>query len=128
MNTNLLREAIVMEREDLAGKQYLCAYILASEPIDLDVLNELLLQKLPNYMIPTRYIQLDSLPLTPNGKIHRKALPDPYMLPGQSAEYVQPTHYIEHEIVAIWANVLGIDQDKIGINNSFFTWVETPCC
>lgn len=120
MNTNLLREAIVMEREDLAGKQYLCAYILASEPIDLDVLNELLLQKLPNYMIPTRYIQLDSLPLTPNGKIHRKALPDPYMLPGQSAEYVQPTHYIEHEIVAIWANVLGIDQDKIGINNSFF--------
>lgn len=72
--------------------------------------------RLPGYMIPDFYVELDHYPLTPNGKIDRKALPDPI---DQSAEpAVLPKNEMEQKIFEIWSEVLG--HDRISANASFF--------
>jgi SAM-dependent methyltransferase/acyl carrier protein len=76
--------------------------------------------KLPDYMIPTVYVPLESFPLTPNGKLDRKALPAPsrdryaYAVHG----YEAPQGEIEEKLAAIWAEVLKLDQ--IGRHDNFF--------
>ncbi len=73
-------------------------------------------RRLPGYMIPDFYVELDQYPLTPNGKVDRNALPDPLL---QGAEpSVLPKNEMEQKILEIWAKVLG--HDRIGANVSFF--------
>ncbi|GAH21290.1 unnamed protein product, partial [marine sediment metagenome] len=77
-----------------------------------------LAKELPDYMIPSFFIILEKLPLTPNGKIDRKALPAPEFKADK--KYIAPTNNIEKELTIIWANLLGVEQNKISINNNFF--------
>jgi amino acid adenylation domain-containing protein len=83
------------------------------------LLREVLRQKLPDYMIPSRCIFLKKIPLTPNGKVDRKALPQP---DGQRVDlemaYLAPKTEIEHEIANILQTVLHVNQ--IGIYDNFF--------
>ena len=72
--------------------------------------------KLPAYMVPTRYQILGSLPLTANGKVDRKALPKPSFDTG--TEYVAPTTQIEETITYLWQTLL--DAEKVGIHDNFF--------
>ena len=80
------------------------------------VLRPWLEARLPGYMIPDFFVELDEFPLTPNGKIDRKALPEPTEVMLEPA--VQPTNELEQQLQAVWAEVLG--HDRIGINDSFF--------
>ncbi|MFC2146881.1 condensation domain-containing protein, partial [Acidobacteriota bacterium] len=123
-----IKEAIVIARDNNNDK-YLCAYMVAkpgeTNPIDLSGLREYLSNRLPDYMVPAYFVQLDNIPLTPNGKIDRKALPDQVFAAGQ--DYTAPRSRIEKELVDIWAEVLGRDQlhvtqlrQSIGIDNNFF--------
>ncbi|WP_296358928.1 polyketide synthase [Ramlibacter sp.] len=73
-------------------------------------------ERLPSYMVPAFFVELDTFPLTPNGKIDRKALPEPTEVMREPA--VLPTNELEQQILAIWAEVLG--HDRIGVNDSFF--------
>ena len=76
-------------------------------------------QKLPSHMIPAQIIQLDELPLTQNGKVDRGALPAPDRArPLVGAEYVAPRTFIEEELSAIFAAVLGVEQ--VGVHDNFF--------
>ncbi|MCF5710802.1 hypothetical protein GIV19_26645, partial [Pseudomonas syringae] len=77
-----------------------------------------LLAQLPNYMVPTAYVLLDSLPLTPNGKLDRKALPAPDQSSVIIHEYVAPIGDIETAIAEIWQDLLSIDQ--VGRHDHFF--------
>ena len=79
---------------------------------------EYLKQKLPNYMVPSEYMILETLPLTSNGKIDRKALPEPNIKLLET-EYVAPRTDFEKELVEIWAEIIGVN--KIGIHDNFFT-------
>jgi amino acid adenylation domain-containing protein/thioester reductase-like protein len=79
------------------------------------VLRPWLAERLPGYMVPTFFVELDELPLTPNGKIDRKALPDPVVQVEVSAK---PANELERDIVAVWSDVLG--HDRISINQNFF--------
>ncbi|MGE5340609.1 MAG: amino acid adenylation domain-containing protein [Candidatus Omnitrophota bacterium] len=76
-----IKEAVVMDREDREGKKYLCAYVTGKEgKIGIPGTVELKKQLsgvLPDYMIPSYFVPMDTLPLTANGKIDRKALPEP---------------------------------------------------
>ncbi|MBW4434414.1 MAG: amino acid adenylation domain-containing protein [Pelatocladus maniniholoensis HA4357-MV3] len=81
-------------------------------------LRNFLESKLPNYMIPTNFVILDSLPLTPNGKVDRKALPAPELTQISSSNIIPSSTPIENLLVGIWAEVLGID--KVGIDHNFF--------
>ncbi|MES2951298.1 MAG: MupA/Atu3671 family FMN-dependent luciferase-like monooxygenase, partial [Pseudomonadota bacterium] len=72
---------------------------------------------LPQHMVPSAYVLLDSLPLTPNGKIDRKALPAPDMAALQ-ARYVAPRNATETLLCTIWQEVLGVE--RVGITDNFF--------
>ena len=78
-----------------------------------------LAQKLPEYMIPSAFMVLESLPLTPNGKVDRRALPAPDAIkPELAGAYVAPRTSVEEVLVKIWAEVLGVK--RVGIHDNFF--------
>jgi amino acid adenylation domain-containing protein/FkbM family methyltransferase len=81
-------------------------------------LKNFLKERLPEYMIPSVFVFLESLPLTPNGKIDKKALPEPNLEANREEEFVAPRNKIEIKLARIWQEVLGIE--KIGINDNFF--------
>ncbi|RCX09096.1 phosphopantetheine binding protein, partial [Anaerobacterium chartisolvens] len=113
-----IKEAVVAVGENAGSGKYLCAYFVSDRKISSAELKQSLENKLPNYMIPSFFIQLDGLPLTPNGKVNRSALPKP--TEGIKAEdgYEKPESEIERRLALIWENVLGIK--GIGVNNDFF--------
>ncbi|SMO96628.1 amino acid adenylation domain-containing protein, partial [Flavobacterium nitrogenifigens] len=109
---------VVVEAKESNHEKVLIAYFTASESIDKSELRAYLQGKLPDYMVPGFYIELDELPLNPNGKIDRKALPG---VEGEDlirGEYVLPKNKKEEELVAIWQEVLGIE--RVGITDNFF--------
>ena len=71
-----VKEAVVVAKDDESGSKYLCAYLVCEEELDISIIREYLLKELPEYMIPSYFIQLDKIPLTANGKIDRKAFPE----------------------------------------------------
>ncbi|KAL5048565.1 hypothetical protein BDW71DRAFT_213319 [Aspergillus fruticulosus] len=74
-----------------------------------------LAERLPAYMVPAFFVELDEFPLTFNGKIDRKALPDPL---ARVEVVAKPATELERHILAIWCDVLG--HDHISINDNFF--------
>jgi tyrocidine synthetase III len=112
-----IKEAIVIARGE-AGNKYLCAYIVSKEKLEISELRLYLSQSLPDYMIPSYFVWLESIPLTPNGKIDRKLLPEPDF--GSTNEYIAPVNEIENFLVTIWSEVLGIEKGKISTNANFF--------
>ena len=81
-------------------------------------LQNYLATKLPDYMVPTTYIALETLPLTANGKVDRKALPLPDQVAQQAQEFVAPRTALETELARLWCHVLGVEQ--VGIQHDFF--------
>jgi tyrocidine synthetase-3 len=113
-----IKEAVVMAREIKGEDKALIAYIAAGG-VNIPGLRDYIGQKLPDYMIPSRFICLDRLPLTPNGKVDKRALPDP----GEAdidagTKYVSPRNEIETLLVEVWEEVLVIE--GIGIHDNFF--------
>ncbi|HJT56124.1 MAG TPA: amino acid adenylation domain-containing protein [Ktedonobacteraceae bacterium] len=85
----------------------------------VEPLRHFLSERLPEYMIPGRFMLIDSLPTTTSGKINRKLLPDPgEERPELRADYIAPATETERKIVAIWEQVLGLSQ--VGIQDRFF--------
>ena len=78
-----------------------------------------LLEKIPEYMVPSAYVYMDALPLTPNGKVDRKALPAPENVQSTlEQDYVSPESDTEKVIANIWKDMLRVD--KLGIHDNFF--------
>ena len=73
--------------------------------------------KLPEYMVPTAYVQLKRIPLTPNGKIDRKSLPEPDK-DMREQEYVGPRNAREETLCRLWQEVLR--RERVGIHDNFF--------
>ncbi len=113
-----VKAAIVIVRK--GGEHSLCAYIvpLYDGAVTIPQLKEYLLEKLPGYMIPSYFVLFESIPLTPNGKINKNALPEPVLEIG--IDYEAPRNKLEEELVEIWSEVLAVEKEKIGINDSFF--------
>lgn len=111
------REAVVTAGEDDTGDTHLCAYITGTG--EDTGLRAYLMDRLPDYMVPSYFVHLEAMPLTPNGKIDRKALPSPRTLDKQ-AEYAPPQTPVEEQLVKIWAEVLNLPPDTIGIHHNFF--------
>lgn len=114
-----IAETIVLARENHQGDKYLTAYIIPqNSPPKIKQLRQFLDTKLPDYMIPSAYVFLDSFPLTPNGKIDKKALPEPDFAINREEQFVPPRSEIEIKLAQIWQEVLGLK--KVGINDNFF--------
>jgi amino acid adenylation domain-containing protein len=119
-----VREAAVLVREGMAGEKRLVAYVALDSggaPTGVE-LRSYLRQKLPEYMTPSVFVELDALPLTPNGKVDRGALPAPdhanLARPELAGVYVAPRTMVEETLAGIWSKVLGVTQ--VGAHDSFF--------
>src|ERR1700678_1303002 len=75
--SGLVKQAVVIAREDKQGNKRLVGYIVSEGAADKQQLQAYLQEKLPEYMVPALWVELNNLPLTPNGKIDKKGLPDP---------------------------------------------------
>jgi amino acid adenylation domain-containing protein len=112
-----VREAVVLVRKDITGGKQLVAYFTGGE-IGAEALRVHLLSGLPEYMIPSAYVRLESLPLTPNGKLDRKALPAPEGQAYVTRGYDPPVGETETRLALIWSNLLKIEQ--VGRRDNFF--------
>jgi len=117
MKHGYVKEAAVIAKEDSSGK-YLCAYIAVEQELVLAGLREHLAKELPDYMIPSYFIQLKQMPLNRNGKIDRKGLPEPDGSINTGVLYEAPRNELEEKLVSIWQEVLKVE--RVGINDSFF--------
>ncbi|MFB6363476.1 amino acid adenylation domain-containing protein [Paenibacillus elgii] len=118
LKTESVQEAVVIAREDEAGQKQLCAYVVTDRELAIGELRKALSQTLPEYMIPSYFVQLPQLPLTPNGKVDRKALPAPKASMAADTDYVAPRTAMEQVLASVWQAVLGIE--KVGVNDRFF--------
>ena len=119
-----VRENVVIAREDVPGDKRLVAYVVNNQQYQNSgehslQLRAFLKEKLPDYMIPSAFVLLDTLPLTPNGKVDRRALPVPNQArPVLQEAFVAPRTSVERRLAEIWTQVLGIEQ--VGIHDNFF--------
>ena len=118
-------QTTVIPREDVPGDKRLVAYIVPNQESTstLDtpvatVLRNFLKEQLPEYMVPSAFVLLETLPLTPNGKVDRRALPAPEGSSESEFTIVAPRTPIEELLTQIWADVLGFE--RVGIHNNFF--------
>jgi arthrofactin-type cyclic lipopeptide synthetase A len=111
-----IREAVVMVRDE----RLVAWYTVRSgvEEPSLETLRAHVLERLPEYMVPGAFVQLDALPLTPNDKIDRKALPEPGADAVINRPYVAPQGEVEATLAQIWGEVLGVEQ--VGRHDNFF--------
>ncbi|HEY5868694.1 MAG TPA: condensation domain-containing protein, partial [Candidatus Tectomicrobia bacterium] len=122
----VVRESVVVAREDQPGAKRLVAYV-APNPNSQERLNRefilylsrVLKEKLPDYMIPSAFVVLETLPMTPNGKVDRQSLPPPDMERLQSAgTFFAPRTTAESTLAGIWAEVLRLE--RVNIHDNFF--------
>lgn len=116
-----VKEGVIVAQDDSHGEKGLVAYVVPSQtpaPATKE-LRSFLEKKLPDFMIPSLFVFLESLPLTPNGKVDRGALPVPSQ-PGRSRrpDYAPPRGAVEQKLVEIWEEALGVR--PIGIHDDFF--------
>ena len=121
-----VRQSVVLAKEQrnraadaVEMSSNLVGYYVSDSKLDEEKILSYLETKLPEYMVPRVLIYLEKLPLTINGKLDRKALPEPEFSTG-SDSYVAPRSELEIKICHIWAEVLGLSTDKVGINDDFF--------
>jgi amino acid adenylation domain-containing protein len=113
-----VREAVVVAREDVPGDTRLVAYVVATNPegLDVETLRRRLEAKLPDYMVPSAFVRLESLPLTSSGKVNRGELPCPRIERAPAPE--GPRDPLDERLCAIFAAVLGVD--RVGVHDDFF--------
>lgn len=116
-----LKESVVLVREDIPNEKRLVAYIVPEEQQSPTVseLHGFLKVILPDYMLPSAFVILDTLPLLPNGKVNRQALPVPdRSRPVLEETLVLPRNSVEERLAEIWTEILELDQ--VGIHDDFF--------
>ncbi|WP_019419590.1 non-ribosomal peptide synthetase, partial [Paenibacillus sp. OSY-SE] len=112
-----IREAAVLVLRGEYGNNELCAYIAGEREFAFVELREALGTVMPDYMIPSYFVQLGQLPVTQNGKVDRRALPKP---DGARAGkgYEAPRTNMEAQLALLWQDVLGVG--RVGIHDNFF--------
>ena len=117
-----VQASAVIDRKNGTDSKHLVAYIVVNPGHACPTasqLRDLLLSRLPDYMIPAMFVVLPDLPLTSNGKVDRKALPYPdasNTLPDEN--YLSPRTMLEEKLSALVANLLGVT--RVGVNDNLF--------
>ncbi|OXA98969.1 hypothetical protein B0A72_22935, partial [Flavobacterium pectinovorum] len=115
-----IANAIVVAQQ-INGEQTLIAYYILKnkeENVEKKDLKDYIQSKLPEYMVPGYFVELETLPLTSNGKVNRSALPTVTEVDMVRRAYVAPRNDTEKKIASVWKNILGVEQ--VGINDNFF--------
>ncbi|MCP4154351.1 MAG: AMP-binding protein, partial [bacterium] len=117
-----IKETVVLPRETKTGDKHLCAYYVPANipgsQHPASGIQSFLAQFLPDYMVPSFFINLEKIPLTPNGKIDRNALLQFEITHAQT--HTTPANNIERKLTKIWADVLELHEEKISVDDDFF--------
>jgi amino acid adenylation domain-containing protein len=116
-----INQAVAKVFGESAREKYLVAYFvpIPGESITVEQLRNFLTEQLPDYMIPSAFVEMESFPLTPNGKVNRRTLPEPTTSrPELSQTFVEPRTPTEEILAGIWRDVLGLE--RVGIFDNFF--------
>ncbi len=115
-----VRQSVVVVKETASGEHQLIAYVAAERkpaPSGAD-LRQYLQTMIPDYMVPSFVVVLDTLPLNANGKLDRRALPDTESQPQLETGYLAPRDDVEQKIAEIWTSILGLT--RVGVRDRFF--------
>ncbi|WP_429384598.1 amino acid adenylation domain-containing protein [Mucilaginibacter sp. UYCu711] len=118
IQSDMVKQAVVVLKEDHIGNQKLVAYVVPEFSFDRQDMELYLERKLPRYMIPTVWLTIDHIPINSNGKVDPKALPEPNSSEVYSQIYVAPRNDLEQKLADIWQKLLGVE--RVGINDNFF--------
>ncbi len=114
-----VRDCAVLLRTDAGPEPVLVAYVVATDSTKSAEFSAYLANRLPDYMIPARWVGFEALPLTPNGKVDRNALPPPAPAAAATATGDSPPRTpMETRIAAVWASVIGLPQ--VGMHDPLF--------
>ncbi|BBH53188.1 non-ribosomal peptide synthetase [Fluviispira sanaruensis] len=118
-----IEQAVVIIKE-LKDNKFLCCYYKSRTQISSEEIIKHLSKRLPEYMIPIKYLRLEEFPLNTSGKINTKALPfnfteDRYIT-DNTCKYIPPQNEVEKNICEIWEEILGLDRNTIGIKDDYF--------
>jgi AMP-binding enzyme/AMP-binding enzyme C-terminal domain/Phosphopantetheine attachment site len=115
-----IRQAVVVVREAQLEDPRLIAYVIFRDGEDLTTsdMKRHLRGQLPEYMIPSIIVSLESMPLTPNGKVDRAALPHPFATPAPSPSHEPPASKTEKILGEIWKSVLKVE--RVDVRDNFF--------
>ncbi|MGW1743996.1 condensation domain-containing protein, partial [Nocardia sp. NPDC001965] len=110
-------QAAVLAKSDPRTGDRLVGYVVpgGESGLDTGAVQAELSRRLPSYMVPSVFVELDALPLNVNGKLDRKALPEPVF---EAREFRAPSTPIEEIVAGVYAEVLGVD--RIGADDDFF--------
>jgi aryl carrier-like protein len=110
---------VVLAREDAPAPKRLVAYVVSGEARpESSELRTFLGALLPEYMVPSVFVQLERFPLLPNGKIDRRALPAPLSSVSAEKAVILPRTALEQSLATIWAAVLR--REAVGVEENFF--------
>ncbi|MBQ9594792.1 MAG: AMP-binding protein, partial [Synergistaceae bacterium] len=113
-----ISDAAVKDFKDSTGQTFLTAYYISDYEKNEQDFKKVLQKVLPSYMIPSRFMRLESFPVNANGKLDRKALPRP-SLEERINEYIAPENETQKIITEAFAKILSVEQ--VGINDDFFS-------
>lgn len=116
-----VHEAAVVLREDSPGDKRLVGYVVRSqqETATEVELRRHVQKRLPDYMVPSEFVFLQSMPLTPNGKINRRALPSAKVdSPVETIHAAVADDPLQAQLIQIWEKLLG--RKPIGIRDNFW--------
>jgi amino acid adenylation domain-containing protein len=116
-----VHQAVALVREDTPGDKRLIAWVVpapGTPPVPSE-LRSYLQQQVPEHMLPSTIMLLETMPLTPGGKLDRLALPSPDRgRPELIESYLAPRTALERMLTDVWTEVLGIEQ--VGVHDNFF--------
>lgn len=116
-----IKQNVVVVRNDHTGEKMLVGYYIPEpgKKVNLQDLRSFLKSKLPEYMVPAVFVEMEKFPLTDTLKINRKALPEPEATIIEGKEkYVEPSTATEKKLARIWCSILNLK--KVGVNDDFF--------
>jgi amino acid adenylation domain-containing protein len=120
-------QAIVVPFTKVTGQKYLVMYVVPEREYNYtskkEIINELidyLLEKLPEYMIPSNFVILSDFPLNANGKVDIKALVKIEHNNQYNESYAAPISDTEQKLYKIWTEIINIADQKIDVNDDFF--------
>jgi amino acid adenylation domain-containing protein len=113
-----VRACAVIVREDQLAEKRVVAYVAKNGAMKAEAFREFLKERLPEYMIPSAFVEMEQLPLTPNGKIDRKALPAPEREWSGRSGYTGPRNGEEEILCGLFAETL--NRDRVGVHDNFF--------
>lgn len=111
-----VKQCVVLAKDDAHKNKQLTAYVVPHSQFQKEEALEYMKKNLPEYMVPTIWIELPAIPLTPNGKTNVAALPAPQHL--SRSEQDEPTNELETILMEIWKEVLGLE--SVSRHDNFF--------